>query len=184
MKAALFYYDGFAQFEIALALLKLDALEWHHIALEKRPYKSLEGQTFLVQGTLETINPNTIDLMVIPGGDSSPLFHVEALKTFIEACLSSGGIVAGICGGSELLAGFGLLDGLCCTGGATGISSDDPLAKYYAASKYEDQPILIDDYKAGIIITAQGQSYEAFANKLVEVINERTTHRRTPSKSV
>jgi len=94
MKAALFYYDGFAQFEIALALLKLDALEWHHIALEKRPYKSLEGQTFLVQGTLEIIDPNTIDLMVIPGGDSLPLFHVEALKTFIEACLSSGGIVA------------------------------------------------------------------------------------------
>ncbi len=173
MKAVLFYYDGFAEFEIALVLLNLGELEWHHAALENRPYSSLEGQTFLVNHTLEAIDPKSIDLLVIPGGDSLPLFEIDHLKTFIEDCISSGGAVAGICGGSELLAGFGLLDGLRCTGGARGITDEDPLAKYYKRTKYEDSPIVIDNYKSGIMITAQGHFYEAFASKLVEIMNER-----------
>ncbi len=167
------HYDGFAEFEIALVLLNLGDLEWHHAANENRPYRSLEGQTFLVNHTLEAIDPKSIDLLVIPGGDSMPLFEVDHLKTFIEDCVSSGGVVAGICGGSELLAGFGLLDGLRCTGGATGITDEDPLAKYYKRTKYEATPIVIDDCKSGMMITAQGQSYEAFASKLVQVMKER-----------
>lgn len=173
MKAVLFYNDGFAQFEIALVLLNLPDLEWHHVALENRPYRSLEGQTFLVSHTLESIDPKSVDLFLIPGGDSLPLFEMAYLKTFIERCISSGGLVAGICGGSELLAGFGLLDGLRCTGGASGIRASDPLAKYYQHTKYEASPVVVDNCESGIMITAQGLAYEAFASKLVEVMNDR-----------
>jgi len=173
MKAALFYYDGFAEFEVSLALLSLLELKWSHFALENRPYKSLEGQTFLVSHTLEQLDPEDLDLILIPGGDSLPLFKADHLKSFIVKCLEKGGIVAGICGGSELLAGFGLLDGLHCTGGATGISKMDPISKYYERTQLEGNKVVTDRYASGLIITAQGQSYEIFADTLRKVIEMR-----------
>lgn len=172
MNAALFYYDGFAQFEVSLMLLELRELNWRHVALENRPYKSLEGQTFLVNSDIESLNPSEIDLFVIPGGDSFPLFEASELKQLIEAILAHGGIVAGICGGAELLAGFGLLEGVRCTAGATGIASDDPLAKYFEKTQYEDSPVVIAPHSVGTVITAQGQSYESFAKCLVEYIEK------------
>ncbi len=116
-KTAIFYYDNFAEFEIVLTLLLLH--KNHEVvttALEKRPYRSEELQLFCVDKTITELEPTEIDLLLIPGGNSSSMFENAELKAFIQNVADHGGKIAGICGGSELLAAHGLLDGLRCTG--------------------------------------------------------------------
>lgn len=160
-KLTIFYYDNFAEFEAVMALLLLkDSCDLTTVALEKRNYISGEGQWFCNENTLEDIDPATIDLLLIPGGDSSSMFENMALKAFIEKVADSGGKVAGICGGSELLAALGLLDGRRCTGNACGVFETDSVYPYYLKTLLvNDEHVVVD----GPYITSQGQAYVEFA---------------------
>ncbi|MCJ7625900.1 MAG: DJ-1/PfpI family protein [Anaerolineaceae bacterium] len=168
MKIALFYYDGFAEFEVALA-----ALIFHHehdiisIALENREYRSEEKQRFCVDQIIKDVDVDSIDLLVIPGGDPVPLVENQELKSFIEKLVSKNKKVGGICGGASLLAGFGILKGKKCTGMTSGVEpSDRPNVnseyEYYSESIVFEEHVVVD----GNIITAQGQAYVEFAVEL------------------
>jgi len=164
MKIVFFYYDGFAEFEIAQACLLLGDLKPEFAALERRVYASLEGQRLIPAYLLSEIDPKSVDLFVIPGGDSSPLYENGELKAFVQAVLAAGKKVAGICGGSELLAGLGLLKGRKCTGNTNGVRPSDPAWKYYEGSILSDDYVVVD----GTIITAQGQAFSEFAVALAD----------------
>lgn len=163
MKAALFYYDNFAEFEVALSLLLLKDANWVHIGLENRTYRSLEGQNFCISHDINQVDPSQLDLLLIPGGDSQSLFESIQLKEFILSVLNHGGLIAGICGGAELLAGLGLLNGLHCTGGTSGVSIQDIIYPFYRNAFLVDDYIVITSSGNGTIITAQGQAYAEFA---------------------
>lgn len=162
MNIALFYYEGFVEFEIALALLLLRDEKVLHFALEKKQYLSYEGQTMVPQYSISEVSPQEIDMLIIPGGDSQPLFKNHELKSWIEACVQNKGIIAGICGGAELLAGLGLLDGKTCTAGTSGIRDDDPLLHIFSKCNISNSVVEVD----GQYITSQGQGYAEFASKL------------------
>jgi len=165
MKIVFFYYDGFAEFEIAQACLLLGDLKPLFAALERRVYASGEGQRFIPSHLLSEIDPETVDLFVIPGGESSPLYENAEIKAFIEGVLAAGKKVAGICGGSELLAALGFLKGKKCTGNTSGVGPTDAVWKYYEGSRLSDDHVVAD----GAIITAQGQAFTEFAVLLAEV---------------
>jgi transcriptional regulator GlxA family with amidase domain len=162
MNIAVFYYEGFVEFEIAPALFLLRDENIHYFALEKKQYLSYEGQTMVPQFSLNEIAPKDIDMLIIPGGDSRPLFGNSELKSWIEECANNKGMIAGICGGAELLAGLGLLDGLTCTAGTSGIKSEDPIFSYFSKCRISNSIVEID----GQYITSQGQGYAEFASKL------------------
>ncbi len=159
LKIAVFYYEGFANFEIVLALLLLNEHEIIFVALEDKPYMSGEHQRYLIDKTIEHVNPLEIDLLIIPGGDSSPIYENKALKDFIAKILDNDKTVAGICGGSELLAAMGFLDGKKCTGNSSGVTEQDAVFPYYKSAHLIDEQVVID----GNTITAQGQSFIEFA---------------------
>ncbi len=163
MKIALFYYDGFSEFEVVLIGLLFKPHDLISIALEKREYGSEEGQRFCVDHVLRDVDPDTIDLLVLPGGDPAPLVGNLELKDFIEALLNRNKKVAGICGGASLLAGLGLLKGKRCTGMTSGVDSGRSSYKYYAESMVSDEYVVVD----GNMITGQGQAYVEFAMELV-----------------
>lgn len=160
-KLTIFYYDHFAEFETVMTLLLLkNSCEISTVALEKRPYQGEEMQWFCNEFTLQDVEPSTIDLLLIPGGDPQDLFHNEKLKIFIEKVVEGGGKVAGICGGSELLAALGLLDGRKCTGNTSGVFESDSAYPYYNKTLLvNDQHVVVD----GPYITGQGQAYAEFA---------------------
>lgn len=159
LKIAVFYYEGFAGFEITLTLLLLNEHEITFIALEDKPYESSERQRFLIDKTLSATDPLEVDLLIIPGGDSSPIYESKALKDFISRVLDNGKTVAGICGGSELLAAMGFLDGKKCTGNTSGITELDLVYPYYKKTLLSDEYVVVD----GNLITAQGQAFIEFA---------------------
>jgi len=163
MKIAFFYYDEFAEFEIVLV-----GLIFHHqheiisVALEKREYRSEESQRFCVDQALREADVDTIDLLVIPGGNPAPLVENQELKDFIGKLIARDKKVAGICGGASLLAGLGMLRGRKCTGNTSGAKPGDDEYPYYAEAILSDEHVVVD----GNIITAQGQAYVEFAVEL------------------
>lgn len=160
MNVVFFYYDNFAEFEIALSWFTLAGKnKIIATALENRPYTSMEGQRFVIDKVLGDLNPSEIDLFVIPGGNPAPLRNNQLLKEMIERIVASGGKVAGICGGSELLASCGFLDKRRCTGEATGVEKEDESYPLYAHATLCDDYVVID----GPFITAQGQAFAEFA---------------------
>jgi 4-methyl-5(b-hydroxyethyl)-thiazole monophosphate biosynthesis len=162
MKIALFYYDGFSEFEIALIGLFFKEHDVIAIALEDREYKSEECQRFIVDKVIKDMDVQTIDLFVIPGGDPAPLVENHELKNFVENLIAQNKKVAGICGGASLLAGLGVLKGKKCTGLASGRNPSLPSYQYFSETNFSDEHVVVD----GNIITAQGQAYVEFAIEL------------------
>ncbi len=163
MKVALFYYDGFSEFEVVLIGLFFKRHNLISLALEKREYNSEECQRFYVDQVIKDVDLDAIDLLVIPGGDPAPLIENQELKNFIEALVYKNKKVAGICGGASLLAGLGILKGKRCTGMASGVKPNTQSYKYYAKSTVSEEYVVVDEN----IITAQGQAYVEFAVELV-----------------
>ena len=162
MKIALFYYDGFSEFEVALIGLSFKEQDVIAIALENREYRSEECQRFVVDKVIKEVDVQTIDLFVIPGGEPAPLVDNLELKNFVENLLAQNKKVAGICGGASLLAGLGILKGKKCTGMVSGKNPSRPSYQYFSEAIFSDEHVVVD----GNIITAQGQAYVEFAVEL------------------
>ena len=163
MRIALFYYDGFAEFEMVLAGLLLQKKhEIVAVALEDREYRSEERQRYLVDQAIQDVDVQSIDLLIIPGGDPGQLFESQELKAFIEALLTAGKKVGAICGGACLLAGLGILDGKRCTGMTRGEAPDVPGFRYFENAEFSNDYVVVD----GNLITGQGQAYVEFAMEL------------------
>jgi putative intracellular protease/amidase len=167
MRVALFYYDGFSEFEIALVGLFFKKHDLVTVALENREYKSEECQRFIADKTIKEVEAEKVDLLVIPGGSPAPLINNNELKSFIEFLLSNKKKVAGICGGASLLAGLGVLKGKRCTGMSSGKDPSQSSYQYYSDSTFLDDHVVVD----GNIITAQGQAYVEFAVELARQLN-------------
>jgi putative intracellular protease/amidase len=163
MQIALFYYDGFSGFETVLTGLLFRRYDFISVALENREYVSEERQRYCVDKVIREVDVDSIDLLVIPGGEPGPLVENRELKCFIEDLLRRDKKVAGICGGASLLAGFGLLKGKKCTGMGSGVTPRHCSYAYYAESTVLEDHVVVD----GNIITAQGQAYVEFAVELV-----------------
>jgi putative intracellular protease/amidase len=162
LKIALFYYDGFSEFEVVLVCLIFRRHDFVTIALENREYRSEEGQRFCVDHILKDVDVDAIDLLVIPGGEPEVLVNNPELKSFVEDLVAHNKKVAGICGGAALLAGLGVLRGKKCTGLGSGKNPDIPEYQYFSESTFVDDHVVVD----GNIITAQGQAYVEFAFEL------------------
>jgi putative intracellular protease/amidase len=163
MKVALFYYDGFGEFEVVLVgLLFRHTYDIISIALENREYRSEEQQRFCVDKVIKDVDVDSIDLLVIPGGDPTLLVDNHELKSFIEALVYRNKKIGGICGGASLLAGLGILKGKKNTGDTSGVDPNSDESKYYAGSMVSDEHVVVDEN----IITAQGQAYAEFAVEL------------------
>jgi putative intracellular protease/amidase len=167
LKIALLYYDEFSEFEVVLIGLIFKPHEFISVALENREYKSVECQRFCVDQTIRDMDTDSIDLLVIPGGDPAPLVNNLELKQFIETLIAKNKKVAGICGGASMLAGLGVLKGKRCTGLSSGKNPDLPSYQYFSESTFLDDHVVVD----GNIITAQGQAYVEFAFELARQMN-------------
>jgi putative intracellular protease/amidase len=162
LKIALLYYDGFSEFEVVLVCLIFRRYDLISIALENREYRSEECQRFCVDKVIQDVDIDSIDLLVIPGGEPDPLVANPELKSFVENLVAKNKKVAGICGGASLLAGLGVLKGRKCTGMGSGKNPNIPSYRYFSESIFSDDHVVVD----GNIITAQGQAYVEFAFEL------------------
>lgn len=165
-RIVVFYYEGFAEFEISLALLYLKKYEIISVAMEKKEYRSLSGQRFVVDFKLDEISPSDVKLFIIPGGNPIPYLENKELFEFILEASNQGAVIAGICGGADILVSFGLLEGKSCTGNAHDPSNPQSLKNNYAKTNYSEEGVVVD----GNFVTAQGEAFVEFASMLPKQI--------------
>lgn len=161
MKVCILYYDGFSEFEIVLNALQFkNNLET--VSLEDRIYKSAGNQKFVPDNIIDNVNPKEVDLFIIPGGDPSYLFQNEKLKNFILELNKNNKLIAGICGGTQLMASYGILKNKKCTGNSYGIFKEDEYFELFEGAILDNGDVVID----GNIITSTAQSFIEFAMTL------------------
>ncbi len=165
MNVCALYYDGFCEFELVLtaAQFKESLLT---VALEDRVYVSEEKQRFLPHKRLAEVNPTDIDLFIITGGDPSYLYDNVELQEFVEIIRKNGAYIAGICGGTYLMAKYGLLDGKKCTGGSSGILENEETKSLFKKANIINEDVVID----GKIVTATGQAFVELAGELAQLM--------------
>lgn len=162
MNVCIFYYDGFCEFEVAITAANFKRGNIFAAALEDRVYISEERQRFLPDKTISQLNPEDIDLFIIPGGDPSPLYENGELKSFIRELDKRGKYIAGICGGTFLMASYGILDNRRCTGNGSGLKPDMEEIGLFGKAVISDDSIVVD----GNAVTAAGQAYVELAVEL------------------
>ncbi len=162
MNVCIFYYDGFCEFEVALTAAIFRQENLFAAAVEDKVYVSEEKQRFLPDKIIADLDPEDIDLFVIPGGNPLYLSDNEMLRSFITELNKKGKYIAGICGGTFLMAEYGILNNKRCTGSGNGLKPDMPYIELFANSKITDESVVVD----GNAITAIGQAYAEMAVEL------------------
>jgi len=161
MKICILYYDGFCEFEVVVCAGQFrDYLET--ISLINKPYISEEKQKYLPDTTISEINAEDVDLLIVPGGNPGYLFDNLELKEFMTKLNNNNKYIAAICGGSSLLAKYGILDNKRCTGNSEGIFSDAEYFDLFKDSIIVNEDVVVDNN----IITATGQSFIELAATL------------------
>lgn len=166
MNVCVLYYDGFCEFEVVFTFTKFRN-NIVSAALENRVYISEEKQKYLPDKTIEELNPDDIDLFIIPGGDPSYLYENKKLKDFITALNDNNKLIAGICGGVELMAKCGVLKNKKCTGDGEGIKLDENNKHIFENATIVNEDVVID----GNCITSIGQAFIEFSIELGKLMN-------------
>lgn len=167
MNVCIYYYDDFCEFEAVFTALLFKGERLVTTALEDRTYISEETQKFIPDTTVDQLEPEEIDLFIIPGGEPAPLYNDSTIKNFLLKMNQDNKYIAGICGGTKLMAKFGLLDNHRCNGSGAGIGPDYQDIDLFKNAQIVDQGVVVD----GNIITATGESFLKFAVKLGEIMD-------------
>lgn len=166
MNICVFYYDDFCEFEVVLAFTMLKGKVFT-AALEERVYLSIEKQKLLPDKTIKDLNPDDIDLFIIPGGTPEKLYEETELKEFLYKLNERNKLIAGICGGAEIMAYYGLLDNKEANGDSEGFRITDENRHIYSKVKIADKDVVRD----GNCITSVGQAFVEFSVELGKITN-------------
>lgn len=166
MQTCVLYFDGFAEFEIVIAVGNLSQKsEILPVALENRPYLSEEKQVFMPSRTIAEVDPGTVDILLIPGGPVEPLMSSAALKHLVVTMNTQKKLIGAICGGVHILGFCGVLEGRRFTCNARGFELDeDTRRKYFSRSHYVEEDVVVD----GNIVTAMGQAFVEFGVEIAD----------------
>lgn len=166
MNVCVFYYDGFCEFEVVFTFAEFRK-NIFSAALENRVYISEEKQKYLPDKTIQELNPDDIDLFIIPGGNPVQLYEKMELREFISKLNEKNKFIAGICGGAELLAYYGLLDNKKANGDSEGFRVDESNKHIYEKVIIVDEDVVRD----GNCITSTGQAFIEFSIELGKLMN-------------
>ena len=107
-------FDGFADWEPAFALAELRrsaGLEVVTLGFSQAPVRSMGGLQVVPDRPLEGLDPATVRLLILPGGDMWEGPHPRAeIERTLQALRGAGVPIAAICGATLAAARAGLLE--------------------------------------------------------------------------
>ncbi len=167
MKTYVLYYDGFAEFEVIIAVGNLaQKSDIVPVAVENRPYVSEEKQTFLPAKTISEISADDVDVFLIPGGDFNSIIDNLDLKNLIVELDKKKKIIGAICGGVVFLGHSGVLNGRNFTCYARDYEIDEATKeKYFKNAVYLEKDVVVDNN----IVTAMGQAFIEFGVEIADM---------------
>ncbi len=163
---ALFLFDGYADWEPALAIAGLS--QYSDVAIQTfsltgKPVTSMGGLEVRPQKALPEMRADATDLLLIPGGDAweQEGGANQEIGPLVMELRRKQKPVAAICGATILLGNLGLLDAIPHTSNGPGYL-DGHCPTYQGQSFYQHQPCV----SAEGIITANGAAMTEFAGEI------------------
>jgi putative intracellular protease/amidase len=163
---ALFLFDGYADWEPALAVAGLN--KYSDVAIETfsvdgRPVASMAGLVVQPQKALSALRADHIDLLLIPGGEAweQGSGANREIGPLVQELVEKQKPVAAICGATILLGEMGLLDAIPHTSNGPGYLEAHCPA-YRGSARFQRQPCV----SSGGIITANGAAMIEFAGEV------------------
>lgn len=113
MKDVVLLFDTACIYEIAILnyFLKLTGSETVFCSLTGEDITSTEGYSLKVSAKLSELNTAHIRILIVPGGDVSPLKD-QQVYGFLKSIKEKGNAIAAICAGVDVLEKAGVLEGL------------------------------------------------------------------------
>ncbi|WP_102275369.1 DJ-1/PfpI family protein [Cytobacillus massiliigabonensis] len=169
-KVLLFIFNGYCEFEIASAISMLrDTHDLHTFSLKKLPCYSEAGLITMPNFSIDEINPNKYEILIIPGGDLKPIANAEELFVLVNNFFNLGKNIAAICSGVYVLAKAGVLNNLSYT--VTLSKEQRNFLGVFDERNYRYKEIVIQEN----VITAQGHAYVEFGIQVAKMVRETST---------
>lgn len=116
MKTVVLLYDSSCIYEIVILnyFLKVTGKDVVFVSPDGGTITAMEGYSIHTAGALNEINPSDVELLIVPGGDITPI-DKEDVWNYLRLVNQNHGLIAGICAGVDVLEHAGLLDGIDST---------------------------------------------------------------------
>ena len=111
MKTMVLLYDTSCIYEIVILnyFLKVTGKEMIFVSPEGNPVMATEGYRIEAEDRLDHVNPEDVELLIIPGGDITQIDTPEVWE-YLKNVHDSNGRIAAICAGVDVLEHAGLLE--------------------------------------------------------------------------
>ena len=160
-KCYLFVFDGYADWEPALAIASLNKysdFSIHTFSKDGSPIRSMGGMNIHPDTSLWHIDPDTIDLLILPGGEAWIEGRNEEIAPLVKRLAKQKRTIAAICDATIFMAKHGYLNNTWHTSNGPDYLSEK-ISSYEGKFWYEDLPCVVDNN----IITANGAGMIEFA---------------------
>lgn len=116
MKAFVLLYNTCCIYEIVILnyFLNYSGIDTEYLSLDGEPITAMEGYSINTSEKLMSIDPKSVGLMIIPGGDIKEIDN-PAVWNYLRGVNSHNGMIAAICAGVDVLDHAGILDGIIST---------------------------------------------------------------------
>jgi protease I len=132
----------------------------------KESYGSKEGYPCKVTRSIEKVDPQDFDGVIIPGGYAPDILRrYDKMIDFVKKMYASGKLVAAICHGGWLLVSAGILKGKKIT--CFFAIKDDLIA---AGAKYYDEEVVVD---ANLITSRKPEDLPRFTQEIIRFLNKK-----------
>jgi len=164
MNVAVYLYDGYYETELCIPTMLFSKENMFTIASNQDVITCMDGRRLLVDKQIKDIDPENIDVLIIPGGKPIPK---EDIFELIRACEKKGAIIGGICGGVDYLAYAGILENRKYTSYYKDTETYDFLPKSgtNTGEMYESD---------GNVVSAQPEAYLEFALEMYRLAGKLT----------
>lgn len=111
MKTVVLLYNTSCIYEIVILnyFLKYTGKEVVFVSCDGNSIIATEGYSINVSGQLWDINPENVELMIIPGGDITEIDN-RKVWDYLTKVQANRGLIAGICAGVDVLEHAGILE--------------------------------------------------------------------------
>ncbi|MBS4175237.1 DJ-1/PfpI family protein [Bacillus sp. FJAT-49736] len=160
-------YDRFAQFEVTFIGWMLNGREninFKTVSLENQIVRGEDGFTILTDYLLKDVNPEEVDVFLIPGGEVVAQLGNQQLPTLLQQLNERNVLIGSICHGPVLLAEAGILKEKRYTSNCT---PDEKEYTLFTDAHFIDEDVVVD----GNIITAKGNGYVEFSIEVTKQLN-------------
>jgi putative intracellular protease/amidase len=166
--AYVFVFDGFADWEPALALCevrKQERFKVKSVGLTKAQVTSMGGLRVLPDVGIDEVRPESSCIFILPGGDMWEKQTPPPVAGLLPDLRKAGVPIAAICGGTLAPARVGLLDDVKHTSNLAGYLKA-LVPEYRGEALYQDSLAVTD----GDIVTASGAGFGAFAREILAAL--------------